>query len=236
MKVVIVAAGMGSRLWHNTNNNMPKTLLPFANSTILFEIMNNFSQLGMRDFVIVIGYQAQKLKQYLTKNNNFGYNIALVENPDWQKGNGISVLVAEKETGADNFILSMSDHLVSVPALQRIVRAKSTKNLLLVDPHTDKIFDIDDATKVKCEANKIINIGKSIQNYNGIDCGIFRLNKNFYISMREQLKQNKDSISAAISGLIADDDMEAVFIDKDDFWIDIDTPTAYTHAQKYYQK
>jgi choline kinase len=236
MKVVIVAAGMGSRLWHNTNNNIPKTLLPFRNNTILSEIMNNFSKLGMRDFVIVVGYQADKLKQYLADNNDFGYNISLVENPDWKKGNGISVLVAEKETGTENFILSMSDHLVSISALERIVHEKSLKNLLLVDPNIAEIFDIDDATKVELNGNKIVNIGKTIRNYSGIDCGIFRLKQNFYISMREQLKQNKDSISAAITGLIANDDMEAVLTQRNDSWIDIDTPAAYNFAQKHFQK
>jgi choline kinase len=236
MRVIIVAAGTGSRLWNNTKKDLPKTLLPFGNHTILCEIMNNFSRLDLRDFIIVVGYRAEKLKQYLRDNSNFGYNISLVENPDWQKGNGISVLVAEQETGAENFILSMSDHLVSRSALQRIIQAKSSKNLLLVDPDIDRIFDLEDATKVECRENKIVNIGKTITHYNGIDCGIFRLKPNFFISMRKQLKQNKDSISAAINGLIARDDMEAVFTDINDFWIDIDTPTAYDHALKYYQK
>jgi dTDP-glucose pyrophosphorylase len=48
--------------------------------------------------------------------------------------------------------------------------------------------------------------------------------------MREQLKKGKESISAAIEGLINNDDMEAVIMKKQEQWIDIDTPEAYQHA------
>jgi len=234
MKAVIVAAGMGSRLWGETLKNMPKTLLPFGDDTILSTIMKNISKVGIQDFVIVVGYQSEKIVNYLKTNNNFGFNISFVENPGWHKGNGISVLVGEKLVGDENFLLSMSDHIVSIDALYRIANSQSSKNLLLVDPRINDIFDIDDATKVEVQGNRIINIGKSITNYNGIDCGIFRLNKNFFSSMREKLKENQDSISAAVTGLIQNKDMEAVFIGDKENWIDIDTPEAYRFALENY--
>ena len=45
--------------------------------------------------------------------------------------------------------------------------------------------------------------------------------------MRRQLELNNESISASINELIKDKDMEAVLIEKDDYWFDIDTPEAY---------
>ncbi len=233
MKTVIVAAGMGSRLWNETNH-VPKTLMPFGKGTILSTIMNNFSQVGMNDFVIVIGYNSEHILKYLKENNNLSYNISFVENNKWEKGNGISVLASEKEIGEENFILSMSDHIVSTSALNRIITSKSDKNLLLIDPKVNDIFDIDDGTKVEVQETRITNIGKELENYNGIDCGIFRLTTRFYTSMREQLKLNKDSISASITGLIKNNDMDAIFMKDDDYWIDIDTPEAYRHAIKNY--
>ncbi len=236
MKAVIVAAGKGSRLWNHNLNSMPKTLLPFGNETIIYTIIKNISQVGIKDFIIVIGYQSERIITYFKNNDNFGYNVSFIHNPDWQKGNGISVLVAKQEVGYENFLLSMSDHIVSVKALHRIVKSKSSKNLLLVDPKIHDIFDLDDATKVEVHGNSITNIGKSILDYNGIDCGIFRLNRNFFSSMREQLKMNNDSISAAVNGLILNNDMEAVFIGENEYWIDIDTPEAYRYALENYLK
>jgi choline kinase len=232
MKAVIAAAGMGSRL----NNLAPKTLLPFGDGTILSTILNNISQAGIHEFVIVVGYQADYISNYLKEKNYFGFSITFVENPEWRRGNGISVLAAEQEVGRERFLLSMSDHIVSISAIERAINQKATKNLLVVDPDINGIFDIDDATKVEVVDNRIMNIGKEISNYNGIDCGIFKLNERFFNSMREQLKKNQESISAAVKGLIQNNDMEAVFMDENDFWIDIDTPESYQYALKNSKK
>jgi choline kinase len=229
MKAVIVAAGMGSRLWRQTYT-IPKTLLPFGDGTILSTIMGNFHKVGIDEFVIVVGYQSEYITDYLEKNDNLGYNITLIENDQWDKGNGISVLSAEPAVEDEDFILSMSDHIVSLSALERIVNASGGSNLLLVDPRIDEIYDIDDATKVVTQENRIVNIGKDINIYNGVDCGIFKLSKRYFTAMKNALIMNQDSISAAIRELIRNNDMEAVFMNSDERWIDIDTPAAYQHS------
>lgn len=229
MKAVIIAAGIGSRIKEETEG-LPKTILPFEEGTILSRILENISQTGINEFVIIVGYKFEKIANYLNEQNNFGFNITIVNNEDWQKGNGISVLAAENAVGDQEFILSMSDHIVSVNAINRIVNFESDKNLLLVDPNTEDNFDIDDATKVEFTGVDITNIGKELKKYNGLDCGIFRLNKHFFNAMRKQLKINNESISAAINELIKDKNMQAVLISNKDYWFDIDTPEAYEHC------
>ncbi len=229
MKAVIIAAGMGSRIWNKTIN-IPKTLLPFGAGTILSAILHNFNKVGVSSFIIVVGYQSEHIRNYLKKNDCFGYDIAIIENVEWKKGNGISVLVAEHKVKNEDFILSMSDHLVSLDGLRKIVNSKSRQNLLLVDPRVDGVFDIDDATKVFFQNNRILDIGKEIIRFNGIDCGIFRLNDNYFEAMRQALKIKQDSISAAMKILIENENMEAVFLKPDDRWIDIDTPEAYQYS------
>ncbi len=229
MKVVIIAAGMGSRIKDKTDGT-PKTLLPFKDGTILSTILNNIAQAGIREFVIVVGYKSEQIINYLNKNKNFGFQITIVNNNEWLKGNGLSVLAAENSVGEEEFLLSMSDHIVSISALIRIANFDSDKNLLLVDPDIENNFDIDDATKVEVNGINIINIGKDIANYNGLDCGIFRLNKRFFDAMRKQLKNNNESISAAINELIKEKDMQAVLTKEEDYWYDIDTPEAYNNC------
>lgn len=226
MKAVIIAAGMGSRIKDETDG-LPKTILPFEDGTILSNIIKNISQTGITEFVIVVGYKFEYITNYLDEQNNFGFNITIVNNEEWQRGNGLSVLSAEKAVREEEFILSMSDHIVSVNAINGIVNFESDKNLLLVDPNIHDNFDIDDATKVDYNGIDIINIGKKLDSYNGLDCGIFRLNKRFFSGMRRQLELNNESISASINELIKDKDMQAVLISDDDYWFDIDTPEAY---------
>jgi len=229
MKTVIVAAGMGTRLWRRTYT-IPKTLLPFGEGTILSTIMDNFNKVGIDSFVIVVGYQSEYIINYMKENENLGYDVQFVQNDDWDKGNGISVLAAEGAVRKEDFILSMSDHIMPVNALRRIVERRSDNNLLLVDPQIGEIFDIDDATKVAYTGRQIVDIGKGLTEYNGIDCGIFKLTCRFFDAMREALDGGQDSISAAIMSLIAKKDMEAVFLEASEKWIDIDTPKAYKHS------
>ena len=228
MRCVIIAAGMGSRL----NKDVPKTLLPIGDETILCRILHHVSQAGIREFVIVVGYEAKQIQNYLDQNGDFGLRIRIVDNHEWRKGNGISVLTVEEVVEEEPFLLSMSDHIVSSVAIERIVNHDGSSNLLLVDPKVENVIEIDDATKVEVVDHKIVHIGKELSRFNGIDCGIFRLNSRFFVSMREQLKKGKESISSAIQGLILNDDMEAVFMTEDDFWIDIDTPESYEYALK----
>ncbi len=233
MKAVIVAAGKGSRLM----SQKPKTLLPFGDKdTILSTILKNFRGVGISEIVIVVGFQSQAIQEYLTINHNFGLDITLVKNDEWERGNGISVLAASVVVTNERFLLSMSDHIVSANALRKIITHLSEKNLLLVDPKVNEIFDIDDATKVQHEKGAIINIGKDITQYNGIDCGIFVLDQLFFAAMRFQLTQGKESISAAVQKLIADENMEAVLLDTGDHWIDVDTPESYEFALRQFAK
>lgn len=229
MKAVIIAAGAGSRILNETDN-IPKTLLPYGDGTILSTILKNIYKIGIGNFIIVVGYKSEYIRKYLEKNNYFVYDITFIENHQWRKGNGISVLITEHEVVKEDFLLSMSDHIISLNALKRIVNCKSEKNLLLVDPRIERNFDIDDATKVFFHGSRIISIGKKITQYNGIDCGIFRLNDRFFWAMREALKTGRDSISSAIKILIKNKDMEAVFLEQNESWIDIDTYQAYQYC------
>jgi choline kinase len=227
MKAVIVAAGMGTRM----HGQKPKTLLPFHSETVLSTIIAHISQAGIKGIVIVVGFQADHIREYVVKNRDrLGADVSLVENQQFTRGNGISVLASEAAIGNENFILSMSDHIVTPSAIRRVAECRSRANLLLVDPRVAATFDINDATKVNVAENRIIDIGKEIPTYNGLDCGIFRLTPRFYESMREQLKQGKESISDAIKGLIRNNDMEAVFMQDSEQWFDIDTPEAYADA------
>lgn len=232
MKVVIIAAGMGSRLWAKTDRT-PKTLLPYGNGTILSKIIANFSSIGLRDFVIVIGYRADIIRNYIADFKDEPVKFELIENPEWERGNGLSVLAAESKLDRQPFILSMSDHIVSPEALRRLASADNGRNSLLVDSNIQAVFDIDDATKILSENFRIIDIGKDLNTYNGIDCGVFKLTNRYFSSMKQAIVNNRESISDAIKILINNNDMDAVLTQSGDRWVDIDTPEAYQYSLKH---
>jgi choline kinase len=231
MRTIITAAGLGSRLT-SPSNDTPKTLLPFGSGTILSAIMRNFAAAGISEFIVIVGFRGDAIVEYLTAHRNLGYAVTVVTNPEWQRGNGISVHLAGTVLDADEeVLLSMADHLVPPEALQAMIDAPPGRNRLLVDPRIELVHDLEDATKVWVDAGRIIRIGKELAHFNAVDCGVFRLTRRYFDAMGRQIGRGRDSITEGVRELIAADDFEAVAIPASSHWIDIDTPAAYEHAK-----
>ena len=231
MKGVIISAGIGSRLW-KTTKQVPKTLLPYKNGTILSTIIEQLKQAGITELIIVVGFKKNYIVDYLQKNPP-SLPVTFVENLEWEKGNALSVYKVKDYIKNEPFLLSMADHLVKVEALKQIVDSPERINLLLVDPFITENFDLDDATKVKTENDYIIAIGKELTDYNAIDCGIFRLEPDFFSAVEKAVAKGKDSISNAIAELIPLKRIKSITLNKANQWLDIDTPEAYQFAQKF---
>ncbi len=231
MKGVIISAGIGSRLW-KTTKQVPKTLLPYKNGTILSTIIEQLKQAGITELIIVVGFKKNYIVDYLQKNPQ-SLPVTFVENLEWEKGNALSVYKVKDYIKNEPFLLSMADHLVKVEALKQIVNSPERINLLLVDPFITENFDLDDATKVKTENDYIIAIGKELTDYNALDCGIFRLEPDFFSAVEKAVAKGKDSISNAIAELIPLKRIKSITLNKANQWLDIDTPEAYQFAQKF---
>ncbi len=222
---------MGSRLW-NISNQTPKCLLPYQKGTILSTIIGRLTTCGITEVYIVVGYKQEYIRDYVNQNY-WNIPVSFIDNPYWERGNGLSVYQVKNHIQADSFILSMSDHIVSVEALSKIVEYPEKTNLLLVDPFYKEVLDIDDATKVSTIGCDIKSIGKTLSDYNGIDCGIFRLEQDFFSAVDKALLMDNESISGAVTELIDSCRFKAVFVDKPHQWLDIDTPEAYQHALQW---
>lgn len=228
MKAVIIAAGFGSRLWQ-TSYQIPKTLLPFGQGTILSTIISQLIAAGITELIIVVGFNREHIISYL-EENPVEVPVRFVENLEWKRGNALSVYKVKDFVGSEPFLLSMSDHLVSLEALKRVVENQERTNLLLVDPFIKENFDLDDATKVLQEDGQIVQIGKEIADYNALDCGIFRLESDFFGAVETAVAKGSESISGAICELVLERRIRTLVLDKPNQWLDIDTPEAYKHA------
>lgn len=230
MKAIITAAGQSSRLWETTGRE-PKTLLPFGETSILAAILGNFGRIGIREFVVVTGYRGDLIAQHLGDHANFGMDVHLLDNPEWHRGNGISVLRAlEYLAPEEPVILSMADHVVSPAALAAVRDGPPGINLLLVDPRIDECFDLPDATKVRREGDRIADIGKDLSLYDVLDCGVFRLDQRFRLALEAAVAQGREGISDGVRVLVEGEGFGTVLLPPGTAWLDIDTPESYQHA------
>ncbi|MDP3992355.1 MAG: sugar phosphate nucleotidyltransferase [Nanoarchaeota archaeon] len=65
-KVVIFCGGRGTRLKEKTED-IPKPLVPIGNMPILWHIMKGYETKGFSNFVLCLGYQGEKIKDFFMR-------------------------------------------------------------------------------------------------------------------------------------------------------------------------
>ncbi|MCK5131511.1 MAG: NTP transferase domain-containing protein [Candidatus Sabulitectum sp.] len=233
MKAVIIAAGCGSRL-ESQHNGLPKTLLKIGNLSIIDIILDGIAESGIRDVVIVTGFKAAVLEDYLSGIALDTLNIEFCHNPFWELSNGVSVLSAEKMIKPEEeFVLLMSDHIFESEMLKLTVETpiEPDQALLAIDFKLDDIPDLDDGMKIKCSRTgksrfEITGLDKKYEDYQAIDCGMFKFNHSFFSLLRDSVEQGKDSLSDACNALATEGKMIGIDIG-DRRWIDLDTPEMF---------
>lgn len=230
MKAVIIAAGCGSRL-ESKHLGVPKTLIDIGGRRIIDIILSGIADSGIKDVVIVTGFNAAALEDYIKKNARDDLKIVFNYNPSWKLSNGVSVLAAEKWIRRDEeFILLMSDHIFQPEMLKFVLDTDIDSNqaLLALDFKVTEIPDIDDGMKVKCSRidgsrYEITGLDKAFGDFQAVDCGMFKFNYSFFSELGKNIDNGRDSLSDTCNTLASEGRMIGVDID-DLRWIDLDTP------------
>lgn len=229
-KAVIIAAGRGSRL-NGYQDGRPKPLLEVGGLPLIERVIRSAKRAGITEFVIVIGYQGEVVKKSVNEQA-LGVKITWVYNDEWEKQNGVSVLKASDYI-KDNFLLFMCDHIFDYRILEK-VRIPSQSNhsaLLFVDHYLDRVNDLEDATKVYTEHNRLIDLGKELTHFNAIDIGIFICSPAIFDALRESQANGDDSLSGGVRVLAQRGEMGTIDIE-DHFWQDVDTVSDVRYAEK----
>jgi NDP-sugar pyrophosphorylase family protein len=234
MKALILAAGDGSRLRPLTDE-IPKPLVPLEGVPLIERIVLSAKEAGINEFLVVLGYLGDRLKEELGNGKKHGVRIEYVENGEWEKANGVSVYKAGQVL-KENFILLMGDHIFDPRTLSifKDFKISAEECALCVDYNIDDIFDIDDATKVEVDDGKIRRIGKDLRRYNAMDTGMFLCSPYLFDVLEENIKKGRYSLSESIQTL-ADQDLMKAYDKKGSFWFDLDTTEDLERAKSLLQ-
>jgi len=227
---LILAAGNGSRL-RTVSAGLPKPLVAFQGRPILEHILRRAEGAGIEEFVIVLGYRGELIRKWVESRWADRAHFTWVENPDYHKSNGISALKARTALH-DNFLLLMADHIFQPETARLMVRQhlEPGEVILGVDPDIHRIFDIDDATKVRRRGDRIVDIGKDIEKYDAIDTGMFLCTPALFNDLERSSKDGNCSLSDGMRRLARDRRLRALEIDAP--WHDLDTPEALAYADE----
>ena len=131
MQAIILAAGMGTRLKKLTSNNT-KCMVKVNGVTLIERALSILDRKSLSRIVLVVGYQAQNLIEFV-KTLNIKTPVIFIENNIYDKTNNIYSLTLAKEYACDEDTLLLESDLIFEEALIDALLDDKRETLALVD-------------------------------------------------------------------------------------------------------
>ncbi len=197
MKIIILAAGKGERLFPLTKNT-PKPLIDLGNGeTLLERQLQYISKSNVIDeVIIVIGYLHEqiesKLKSYKTE-----LKIKTVYNPFYEISNNLITLWLSKYAMNEDFLIANGDNIIASDVIRDLVN-KTNEGIYVTICYRDKYSEED--MKVNLDPNKkILRVSKEIKNGDAESVGLVKVSgekfRKIYQDILEELARNKDYLN-----------------------------------------
>ncbi len=129
MKVIIPAAGIGSRLRPHTHT-IPKALLHVAGKPILGHILDSIKPLNPDEVLIVTGFMGDKVREYV--KTTYDLNVTFVEQEELL-GLGHAVKLALREMPNSPVLIILGDTIVETNLEKLVSEGDNVLGLMQVD-------------------------------------------------------------------------------------------------------
>jgi len=236
LKVIILAAGMSSRLGKLTAR-LPKSCLPIdGRITMLERNLQILEQCGFESTVVVTGHAESVIEDFL-KHRVSSMHIETLSNSEFATMNNIYTCYLVRDILDDSTLIMNSDLVISKRIVQLAVdRMKvSEKSFMMVDDHNQ--VD-EESMKVYVNTNGIVTrVNKSldIEESAGEYIGILRLSKTDiveFVKSTEEILRNGGTDMYYEDAIDRATDKLAVYCVSTDgvLWTEIDTLSDYNVA------
>jgi len=154
LKAVILAAGEGNRMRPLTHTR-PKVMLPVANKPILEHLLIEAKEAGIGEFILIVGYCDEQVRDYFGKGDKWGVSIAYSEQRK-QLGTADAIRMVENMVD-ENFLVINGDVVVGREDIGRLLNnSHNTMSVIEVkEPHGLGI--------VKLSKDRVISIYEKTQ-------------------------------------------------------------------------
>ena len=204
MKAAILAAGRGERLWPLAEKN-PKHLLPIGGEPLLQRTVRGLVQAGVRDIVMVVQFEAEKIKSFFKDGRQLGCKIGYVK----QKrlgGTADAVKTVEDELrGEDRFLIVYGDNYFDQKALDKFVKSSDSKDLLM---GAAEVKDPSRFGSLEVKRGNIVAIHEKVAsgNVGVVNAGIYVLDNSIFSAVRKtrRSRRREFEFTDSLSLLMAD--------------------------------
>jgi len=214
MKCVILAAGEGKRM-HPLTFTRPKVMLSIANRPILEWNLINAKKAGLKEFIFVVGYKSEMVRDYFGNGKKWDVKIEYV-NQGKPRGTGHAIGMVEKFV--DNFIVLCGDTIFGINDIKKIMQKKASIGIVEVKhPEEYGIVEVKD--------NKLVKIYEKMDEpfSNMINSGVYHFDKEIfdYIKKTKKSPRGEYEITDSINMKVKEKTMETVLLKE---WRDIVFP------------
>ncbi len=231
MKAIILAAGKGTRL--NGVDLKPKCLFEVGGETLLARQIAALRELNVNDIVIVLGFEAERIRRL------YEHTASFVINSRFEETSSLYSLWLAREHLLDGFVVLNCDVLFHPQLLARLLSSPLEDALLvdLVDKNNNHLGD--EEMKVKVSDGVVIDIRKDMDpaEADGENVGIVKFSANGARRLVEEMDtfisrgQLKDWAPRAFREFATRFPLHAIST-ADYPWIEIDFPEDYRRAKE----
>jgi choline kinase len=186
MQVVVLAAGLGSRLGALTER-LPKALIPVGGEPLLAHAVRFARRLAPAEIIVVGGFGFPDVAAEVARRE---LEVTLVQNASFRDGNLISLLAARERVGGDFLVMNV-DHVYR-PAVAVRVGLPVDRVTAFVDH--DRALGADDMKVARDEQGHVRAIAKTLTEF---DCG--------YVGMTRVPAAEQDRYWATAEAVLAAD-------------------------------
>ena len=219
-KVIVLAAGKGNRLRRRTNG-YSKCLVPVAGRPLIHHVLTSLAEAGLREAVVVLGHHGEQLEASLGDGQQFGIKLHYVWNPDYALGNASSFWRALPAVGSEPFLLVMGDHLCSASLFRTVLADINGQSAIAVDRSDLGDERTAEATKVAMIDGVIVDIGKGLTRWDGVDTGVSHWSAGAFGPASDRVPEGE--LAALMACLVHNEGGLAARDVSGHFWFDVDT-------------
>lgn len=230
-KAIILCAGKSTRTKPLTDEK-PKPLLKILNKTLLQHNIEILEKNDIKEIVLVIGYQKDKIKEFL-ENQKFKIKIKTVEQKE-QKGTGHAVLQCEKEFDKKDKILILNgDDIYSENDIKNLLKEKSGALAFKVENPSDFGIFVIKNSKFDDLIEKPVNFIGNLANIGCylIDYSLFSHLKNTKLSVRQEIE-----LTEAIKAYAKKNIENFKILEIKDYWLPVVYPWSYLESNVFFLK
>jgi len=217
MKAVILAAGEGKRIRPLTYER-PKVMLPIAGKPILEHLVLELKRAGITDFIFVVGYHDETIRDYFENGAAWDVEIQYVTQQS-QLGTADALRKAENLVD-DTFLMLNGDTIVNVADIKRVLTGEQLTLGVI------KVSNAEEYGVVETDGEKILRIHEKMREppSNLINAGVYLLDRNIFNALSKTAKSKRGEFELTDSLQLLIDEGTSIFWTMIEHWIDVSYP------------